>query len=119
MNYMTALYALRDALNDEDRPAVLNRQDVNPPCVLITLRGFDQWNICGTSAEAAIRLYVVIGDRNDEAALLGLSPHLAAVLTLLEELNLPVEAIEAETVQPTETTTPYPAFRIDTHLTTS
>lgn len=115
MDYMPALYALRDVLNTADLPAVLSRQDVNPPCVFVTLRGFDNWNLCG-NAEAALRLYVIVGDRSDEAALLGLSPHVAAVLALMDANNLPVEAIEAEQVLASEGAAPYPAFRIDTHL---
>lgn len=114
---MPKLIEFKTALNSDELPAVLNRQEVNAPCVLITLRGFDQWSICGTSAEAALRLYVVVGDRQDEAALLALSPHLAAVLAKLDELNLPIEAIEADQVQDTDSGTNLPAFRIETHLT--
>lgn len=117
MDYMTALTAFKAAMSTDTLPAVINRQEVNAPCLWITLRGFDQWNICGTSAEAALRLYLIVGDRQDEAALLALSPHLAAVLALLEDLNLPVEAIESDQVQDTDTGTNLPAFRIETHLT--
>lgn len=113
---MPALNALKAALTTDNLPAVLNRQDVNPPSILITLRGFDSWTLCG-NAEAGVRLYVVFGDRNDESALAGLAPHLDDVLALMDTLNLPVEAIEADTVAPTEATAAYPAFRIDTHIT--
>lgn len=116
MDYMTAVYQLRDDLDTPERRAVLNRQDVNPPSVLVTVRGFDLWSLCG-SAECSVHLYLVVGDRNDEAALLALSPLLAELLDQLDTLGLPVEAVEADQVPATDGTTPYPAFRIETHLT--
>lgn len=116
MDYMTALAAMRAGLATPELPAVLNRQEVNPPCVFITVKGLDAWTM-GGCYEAALSLYVVIGDRNDEAALLALQPLLAGVLEKLEALNLPIVAIEADTVLGTDTATPYPAWRIDTHLT--
>lgn len=115
MEYMAALYALRDALVTETRPAVLNRQEINPPCVFIALRGFDTWTLCA-GAEASIHLYLCIGDRNDENALLALSPHLADVLEILETAGLPIEAVQADQVPGTDGSTPFPAFRIETRL---
>lgn len=118
MNYWTALTDLKTALNTDERPAVINRQEINPPCVWITLRSLEVWNLCGDSAEAALALYLVIGDRNDANALEALQPLLAELIGQLVELNLPIEAIEADQVRPTDSDTPYPAFRIETHLTT-
>lgn len=116
MDYMAALEALKTALTVPTRPAVLDRQEINPPCVYITLKGFDSWTFCNGS-EAAIHLFVVVGDRSDEAALLALSPHLGAVLALLEDAGLPIEAVQSDQVAGTDTATPFPAFRIETHLT--
>lgn len=115
MDYMPRLLALKTALNQPERPAVLNRQEINPPCVFIALRGFDTWTL-GPCAEAAVHLWVCVGDRSDQAALEALAPELEAVLALLEAENLPIEAVAADQVLGTETSTPFPAFRIETHL---
>lgn len=117
MDYMPQLLALKTALSTPERPAVLNRQEVNPPCVFIALRGFDTWTVCGSTAEASVHLWLIIGDRNDENALLALSPLLSDLLEQLDELGLPVEAIAADQVRVTDTDLPYPSFRIETHLT--
>lgn len=115
MDYMPRLLELKAAISTPERPAVFNRQEINPPCVFMALRGFDTWNLCD-AAEAGIHLWVCVGDRSDEAALEALSPHLAGVLALLEAANLPIENIAADQILGTETATPFPAFRIETHL---
>ena len=115
MDYMAALTSLQDELDVAERPAVLSRAKINPPCVYIALRGLDLWTLCN-GAEASVHLWVIVGDRDDENALIALGPHLDAVLAQLEDAGLPIEAVAADQVSGTDSTTPLPAFRIETHL---
>lgn len=115
MDYLPALAALKAAISRPERPAVFNRQEINPPCVFMALRGFDTWTVCG-AAEAGVHLWVCVGDRSDEAALEALAPELDAVLSLLDAAALPIEAVAADQILGTDSSTPYPAFRIETHL---
>jgi hypothetical protein len=117
IDYLTPLKALQAALSLPDRPAVLNRQEINPPCLFVALRGLDQFTYSNDCAEAALYLYLIIGDRNDLAALEGLQPHLGALLDQMTQLGLPVELLEADQVRATETDTALPAFRLETHMT--
>jgi hypothetical protein len=116
IDYLTPLRALRADLNLANRPAVLNRQEINPPCLFIALRGLDQFTFSNDCAEAALYLYLIIGDRQDEAALEALQPHLAALLDQMTQLGLPIELLEADQVRTTETDTALPAFRLETHM---
>lgn len=117
LDYMPRLLALKAALNTPSLPAVLNRQKLNPPCVFIALRGLDVWTLCADSAEAGVHVWVCVGDKADEAALTELSPLLSGLLERMAAEGLPIELVATDQIRGTDTSTAFPAFRIETHLT--